>query len=75
MASNPYVNRVYKSDGTKIMDISEDDVTANDVRYGKYFHLASGQRTTGTMSVQTYYTGSSDPSSSLGSDGDLYFKE
>lgn len=29
---------------------------------------------TGSLVIQTYYTGSSDPSSSLGTDGDIYLK-
>lgn len=56
------------------IDLTEDTVTASDVLSGTSFHLPSGTKTTGTLVVQNYYTGSSEPSASLGNDGDLYFK-
>ena len=34
----------------------------------------NGAKVTGTQVIQHYYTGSSDPSSSTGSDGDIYLK-
>jgi len=49
MASNPYVNKVIY--GTNVvLDVSTDDVTRADVLNGKYFHLPTGERTTGTCS-------------------------
>ena len=47
MASNPYVNKVIYGNDV-ILDISTDDVTRADVLSGKYFHLPTGERTTGT---------------------------
>ena len=33
----------------------------------------NGEKVIGTRTFQTYYTGSGEPSSSLGVDGDIYF--
>lgn len=46
---NPYVNKVQKADGTVIMDISEDTVTASDVVTGKTFHDRSGTPQQGSL--------------------------
>lgn len=35
---------------------------------------SKGTKVTGTLVVQNYYTGTTVPESSLGNDGDLYFK-
>lgn len=58
----------------KTIDLTGDTVTAADVANGKQFHLPSGVITNGTLTFITCYTGTSDPSSSLGSDGDVYLK-
>lgn len=56
MASNPYVNKViYGTD--VVLDVSTDTVTRADVLNGKYFHLPTGERTTGTC---TYDADTSD---------------
>lgn len=47
MASNPYKNKVVY-DGTTLIDLTGDDVTAADVKSGKTFHLPSGETSTGT---------------------------
>lgn len=49
MASNPYVNKIIYGNDT-LIDLTNDDVTRADVLAGKYFHLPSGERTTGTCS-------------------------
>lgn len=48
MASNPYVNKVVLADGTTLIDLTADDVRAQDVLSGKKFHLPSGEAKTGT---------------------------
>ena len=50
MASNPYVNKVQKADGTTLIDLTSDTAVASDVASGKYFHLATGERVAGTAS-------------------------
>ena len=47
--SNTYTNKVQLADGTTILDISSDTVTAADVFVGATFHLKSGEPTTGTL--------------------------
>ena len=49
MANNPYVNKVQLADGTTLIDISSDTVTASDVSVGVTFHLKSGATGTGTL--------------------------
>ena len=45
---NEYVNKVALADGTTLIDLTSDTAVATDVAYGKYFHLASGQRVQGS---------------------------
>lgn len=54
MASNPYVNKVQKADGTTIIDISDTTATASDVASGKYFYTAAGVKTQGTLTSDGY---------------------
>lgn len=49
MANNPYVNRVQLADGTSLIDISTDTITAADVSVGVTFHLGSGATATGAL--------------------------
>ena len=55
-------------------DCTVTTATASDVIQGKVFVANGGAQTTGTLVIQHYYTGSSAPSSSLGSNGDIYLK-
>ncbi len=59
---------------TTLIDITDTTATASDVADGKEFYLANGTKATGTLEFITYYTGSSNPSSSLGNNGDIYLK-
>lgn len=68
-------NKVVKSDGTVLIDLSQDTVTSSDhIVAGYVGHLADGTQVTGSLSFQTIYSGSSDPSSGTGSNGDVYIK-
>ena len=49
MANNPYVNKVQLADGTSLIDISADTITAADVSVGVTFHLGSGATATGAL--------------------------
>ena len=48
MANNQYVNQVGLADGTILIDLSTDTALAADVKSGRYFHLATGERVQGT---------------------------
>ena len=50
------------------------DAAKSDVISGKTFTSGSGLKESGTLVIQKYYTGTSEPSSSLGNDGDIYLK-
>ena len=56
MANNEYINKVIYG-GDTLIDLTQDDVTRADVVSGKYFHLPTGERTTGT---NTYDADTSD---------------
>lgn len=45
---NQYVNKVVRSDGATLMDISDTTAVASDVASGKYFYLATGAKVAGT---------------------------
>lgn len=48
MANNQYVNQVGLADGTVLIDLTSDTAVASDVKSGRYFHLATGERVQGT---------------------------
>lgn len=56
MANNTYINKVIYGNDT-LIDLTSDDVARSDVLSGKYFHLPTGERTTGTC---TYDADTSD---------------
>lgn len=55
--ANQYVNQVGLADGTILLDVSSDTAARADVLSGKYFHLATGERTTG---ICTYDSDTTD---------------
>lgn len=67
------VNKVVYS-GSTLIDLTADTVTAATLANGVTATDRSGTQITGTLQFITYYTGTSDPSSSTGSDGDIYLK-
>lgn len=60
--------------GTSVLvDLTEDTVTSDKMLSGYTAHDKSGVQITGTVTFATVYTGSGEPSSGLGEEGDLYF--
>ena len=53
--ANQYVNKVELADGTTLIDISSDTVTADKLLAGYTAHRADVQAVTGTWSLQNVY--------------------
>ena len=58
--------------GETVVDLRNDTVSAGKLLKGVTAHDKTGAAITGTVSFATVYTGSGEPSSSLGEEGDLY---
>lgn len=50
---NTYINKVIYGENT-LIDLTQDDVSRSDVLSGKYFHLPTGEKTTGTCNFDAY---------------------
>lgn len=55
------------------VDSSDANATTSDIVLNKTAYVNSS-KVTGNLVIITYYTGNSTPSSSLGSNGDIYLK-
>lgn len=56
----------------RFTDTSVTTATTGDVASGKVFVKADGSQDTGSLAFVTYYVSSSSPSSSQGSNGDIW---
>lgn len=63
MANNPYVNKVSLADGTTLIDLTSDTVTASSMLSGTTAHDASGAQITGSMTGVTILAPSSGTNS------------
>lgn len=54
--ANTYVNQVGLADGTVLIDLTSDTAVASDVKSGKYFHLATGERVQGSNTYDSNTT-------------------
>lgn len=60
--------------GQTLIDLTNDTVDSDKLLSGYTAHKADGTQVTGEVDFVTCYTGSTNPSSSLGSNGDIYLK-
>lgn len=67
------VNQV-KYGNTTLIDITDTTVTADTILNGYKAYGRDGVAVTGSVTFSTIYTGSGNPSSSTGSNGDIYLK-
>lgn len=69
----PNASKIIINGVTKI-DLTADTTGADYTLSGYTGHDAAGNSFTGNVDIVTYYSGSSDPSASLGNNGDIYLK-
>lgn len=67
------VNKVVYGDNI-LIDLTPDTVDESQVESGYTVHNMKGKQIEGTIDITSYYSGSSEPTSDIGKDGDLYFK-
>lgn len=65
------VNKVIYGDKV-IIDISDSTVTAENLAAGAVAYSAKGEKITGTKSMISVLSGTGEPTTDIGSDGDIY---
>lgn len=66
------VSKVTLSSGRTLVDLTSDTVDAAHLAAGYTAHGADGEAVSGSLSFVTYHTSTSAPTSSQGSDGDIW---
>jgi hypothetical protein len=66
------INGTYTDSST--LDGGESPITSDKVMRG-YSGWVDGTKVEGSLDVNVYYTGTSEPSSNLGNNGDIYLKK
>lgn len=67
------VSKVVYGNNT-LIDLTSDTVSTDNLVDGYVAHNSAGEKINGSLKYITYYSGSDEPDSSTGADGDLYFK-
>lgn len=67
------VNKVMLGSET-LLDLTGDTVTRDTLLAGHTAHNAAGEQIVGTAEVSTIYSGTGNPSATLGKTGDVYLK-
>lgn len=57
-----------------LIDLTNDTISADKLLSGYTAHNAKGESVTGTVVYATIYNGNTDPSASIGVNGDIYLK-
>lgn len=57
-----------------LIDLTSDTVSSDKMTLGTFAHDKSGNIIEGSLVIQRYYVGSTEPASSFGNNGDLYLK-
>lgn len=67
------INKVIYRDKT-LLDLTEDTISADKLMSGETAHDKTGEMITGSLIIQRYYVGTTEPDASFGNDGDIYLK-
>ena len=73
MPTNAYANKVVYFNQT-LVDMTDATALAANIESGYSAYGADGAKINGTLVVNHIHTGSTEPSSSLGTDGDIYLQ-
>lgn len=67
------INKIVYGNQT-LIDLTNTTLSSNLAKRGYDFYDATGSLVSGTLDTITVYSGTDEPSDSLGSDGDIYIR-
>lgn len=73
MPNNTHINKIIYCDRT-LLDMTDATALAPNIESGYSAYGADGAKINGTLVVNHIHIGSTEPSSSLGADGDIYLQ-